>query len=944
MAASLLRLRTSVIRNYLPINSTFSRLPFSTASTSPLKRVGTHNGTFHCDEALGCFMIRLTSKFHGAQIIRTRNLQVLDTLDAVLDVGGVYDPSRNRFDHHHKGFNEILGGGFATKLSGAGLVYKHYGVEIIAKTVQLDEGHPDVHRLFLAVYKNFIEEVDAIDNGINQYETDQPPRYVNNTTLSSRIPRLNVNWYDDDQSPEKEDQAFQHAMALAGNEFMDSIHFHAKSWLPARLVVMECLAARKNIDSGGEIMLLTRSCPMEMEVKALLVVLIQKLRDKLNEESVANNKSMTCQLKRLLQSLSEENDEFLKSRDCLFLLYEVEDEIDKFSFQVARQRKWFGFLMNQPLFFNNLNSCRVLIRKLKNFTSKIYCLPENHKAAATPSSSIPSASAVWPIPTIPSAKHGPLTRSVSTISHLHPQKKKLTFSYSYNNDNVLSNVHDHQWSYEVAAKRYNDLCINLKPCLLYLVLFPKDYDIPVRRLLRLWQAEELVERKPSPDDFVQKHFKDLVDRGMIQITKLRSDNSPKQCRLVPIFHGYLSAKALGLGMFYIHHGLEHLEDVAGPFGVRRMIQQMGSATGALTNSDRARNFNPSLLRSYVSFNRPRKDMPAKEVGLLLGGIINSDFRLLKVLDLEGVNKPTLPNKLDHLYLLKYLGLRGTNMDYLPESVGKLSYLETLDLKRTNIDSLPNSIWQLKQLRHLNLNGIRFTMPPSSSLTLVTLWGLVLDDNISVNEVLGMLLNLRELGIKFQLSTRSQGVLLDWIGKLANLQSLRLTSANGLGQALKLVLKPLATLVKLSHLNLLGNLERLPSANEFPPTVKVLTLSISQLSKDPMETLGQLPCLIVLRLLGDSFTGKRMVCLRGGFKKLEVLKMWKLAELEEWDVEEEAMESLKELNIRHCDKLKNIPCRLLIKPRRMERLILTNMPGAFVDRIKKSTTLTVTTNH
>ncbi|KAI3731369.1 hypothetical protein L1987_62557 [Smallanthus sonchifolius] len=570
---------------------------------------------------------------------------------------------------------------------------------------------------------------------------------------------------------------------------------------------------------------------MEME----LVVLIQKLRDTLNEESVANNKSMTCQLKRLLQSLSEEDNEFLKSRDCLFLLYEVEDEIDKFSFRVARQRKWFGFLMNQPLFFNNLNSCRVLIRKLKNFMSKIYCLPENHKAAATPSSSIPSASAVWPIPTIPSAKHGPLTRSVSTISHLHPQKKKLTFSYSYNNDNVLSNVHDH---YEVAAK--------------------------------------------------------------------------------------------------------------GPFGVRRMIQQMGSATGALTNSDRARNFNPSLLRSYVSFNRPHKDMPAKEVGLLLGVIINSDFRLLKVLDLEGVNKPTLPNKLDHLYLLKYLGLRGTNLDYLPESVGKLSYLETLDLKRTNIDSLPNSIWQLKQLRHLNLNGIRLTMPPSSSLTLVTLWGLVLDDNISVNEVLGMLLNLRELGIKFQLSTRSQGVLLDWIGKLANLQSLRLTSANGLGQALKLVLKPLATLVKLSHLNLLGNLERLPSANEFPPTVKVLTLSISQLSKDPMETLGQLPCLIVLRLLGDSFTGKRMVCLRGEFKKLEVLKMWKLAELEEWDVEEEAMESLKELNIRHCDKLKNIPCRLLKKPRRLERLILTNMPGAFVDRIKKgisiNTTLTVTTNH
>jgi len=31
-----------------------------------LKRIGTHNGTFHCDETLKCFMIHLTHKFLGA--------------------------------------------------------------------------------------------------------------------------------------------------------------------------------------------------------------------------------------------------------------------------------------------------------------------------------------------------------------------------------------------------------------------------------------------------------------------------------------------------------------------------------------------------------------------------------------------------------------------------------------------------------------------------------------------------------------------------------------------------------------------------------------------------------------------------------------------------------------------------------------------------------------
>lgn len=82
---------------------------------------------------------------------------MLEGLDAVLDVGGVYDPSRDRYDHHQKGFEEVFGHGFSTKLSSAGLVYKHFGKEIIAKELQVDENHPDVQRLFLAVYKSFME-------------------------------------------------------------------------------------------------------------------------------------------------------------------------------------------------------------------------------------------------------------------------------------------------------------------------------------------------------------------------------------------------------------------------------------------------------------------------------------------------------------------------------------------------------------------------------------------------------------------------------------------------------------------------------------------------------------------------------------------------------------------------------------------------------------------
>lgn len=60
----------------------------------------------------------------STDLIRTRDPALLDTCTIVVDVGGVYDETKQRFDHHQRGFEEIFGNGFATKLSSAGLVYK----------------------------------------------------------------------------------------------------------------------------------------------------------------------------------------------------------------------------------------------------------------------------------------------------------------------------------------------------------------------------------------------------------------------------------------------------------------------------------------------------------------------------------------------------------------------------------------------------------------------------------------------------------------------------------------------------------------------------------------------------------------------------------------------------------------------------------------------------
>jgi uncharacterized UPF0160 family protein len=87
-----------------------------------------------------------------------------------------------------------------------------------------------------------LQAIDAIDNGINMYDTDQPPKYINNTHLSSRVGKINIDWIDEDQSPEKENERFHHAMALAGGEFLE-VRFRHSSFAKVIVVIIAIMFA-----------------------------------------------------------------------------------------------------------------------------------------------------------------------------------------------------------------------------------------------------------------------------------------------------------------------------------------------------------------------------------------------------------------------------------------------------------------------------------------------------------------------------------------------------------------------------------------------------------------------------------------------------------------------------------------------------------------------------
>lgn len=230
------------------------------AQPASTKTIGTHSGTFQADEALGVWLLRQTPTYRKAKVVRSRDKDVLGPLDIVIDVGGVYDHATLRYDHHQRGYDERFddkdgGTPRCTKLSASGLVYRHYGREVI-KAYYPDLIDDQLELAYTKMYSSFMEAIDAIDTGVEQYPEGTQVLYKDRTGLSSRVSRVNPRWNEIDESTGKrpdENKRFEIASAMCGEDFLSILGQVVESDIPARAFVERALLSRKDVDESGEI-------------------------------------------------------------------------------------------------------------------------------------------------------------------------------------------------------------------------------------------------------------------------------------------------------------------------------------------------------------------------------------------------------------------------------------------------------------------------------------------------------------------------------------------------------------------------------------------------------------------------------------------------------------------------------------------------------------------
>jgi uncharacterized UPF0160 family protein len=185
------------------------------ASMTDALHIVTHSQTFHADEVCAVSLLSLLFPRSTIDLTRTRDAETIGNAKTgtfVLDVGGVYDPETLRFDHHQSSFNDKYAEEFFFPMSSCGLIWKHYGENILSEVYK---AQGNTEGLAYTAYKYFFAGIDANDNGVafladpNKTETN----YKQPLSLSFCLSQLNLS--GESRRTVAQDVAFMRATAVA---------------------------------------------------------------------------------------------------------------------------------------------------------------------------------------------------------------------------------------------------------------------------------------------------------------------------------------------------------------------------------------------------------------------------------------------------------------------------------------------------------------------------------------------------------------------------------------------------------------------------------------------------------------------------------------------------------------------------------------------------------
>ncbi|KAM3249924.1 putative late blight resistance protein R1B-16 [Capsicum annuum] len=457
---------------------------------------------------------------------------------------------------------------------------------------------------------------------------------------------------------------------------------------------------------------------------------------------------------------------------------------------------------------------------------------------------------------------------------------------------------------------YDNLPDYLKPCFLYMGMFPEDERIQVSKLISLWIAECFVQNIESAEDYLMH----LISSNVLMVAKREYNGKVKYCQLHDVVLYFCLEKS-------------------------REEKFMQAIKGDFQPSDWKENrvsWNPfnqcsELISEFASLgSETQKPLQQDLISLITtnrGGFSDSNFfrkvsemRLLRVLDLSSHRVDSFSSAtLKPLIHLKYLAIYTENFHFHPES--HLPHLETLFVvcpKYSNSTLLPSIFWKMEKLRHVDFIGELFYLEECEQ---------------RMFEESSKLENLRILkGVGFQAETQEDISFMEdvLLRRCPNLQELDISYKGNYWSY-----SPEPYSLKLESLTQLQSLRLsfvLKFGLQLPSNLKKLVLTWTHI-ESVMPYIAGLPSLEYLHL--DSFYRSKYWCVGDvTFHQLKFLKLENNFFVSRWDVSEESFPLLETLVIKgHC-LFEEIPLSFADVPT-LKQIKLINLFGSQKESMKAS---------
>ncbi|KAI3910033.1 hypothetical protein MKW92_006898 [Papaver armeniacum] len=486
-------------------------------------------------------------------------------------------------------------------------------------------------------------------------------------------------------------------------------------------------------------------------------------------------------------------------------------------------------------------------------------------------------------------KCGGLPLAVTVLGGLLATKKTDITEWEI----VQRNMHTHMNRVMgILSLSYNDLPYHLKPCFLYLGLFPEDCEIPARKLIQLC---------------------------MVQVSERSLTGRVKTCLLHDLMRDLCLLRAREENFLEIRDR-EVAESATTHCRLRRLaIHKDQERYTSLGNSSHLR------LRTLVY-------CPNQNSYLFYSvQLHHQNLKLLRVLDLRGIyddTKGNITKQIGKLVHLRYLGLTNIRIGRISPDIGNLQYLQTLDLSGY-FGTVPKTIQKMEHLRHLHLHYGHKNLQIGNLVNLQTLKWVTAGRWIIEGGLIKMT-NLQKLGLCKLLGSELEEILDSIVHRSTDHNPLR---------SLYLHLDLKKFFPNMERLSQCHNLQKLSlrgfcRANyfKFPPNITKLTLATTCFFQDPWADLQHLPNLKYLSMK-TAYNGEELVCKAEGFPQLQHLHLKKLPNLKQFRVHKGGMPSLKHLEISNCSKLVMLP-RGLKFVTTIQKLEINNMPSDFQARVSK----------